>query len=285
MSTKLGAHLSIAGGYTIALSRIVERGGTCLQIFSSSPRGWSFAKTDPDTITAFRKEKEKKGIDPIYFHASYLVNTADQGRIGQLSCNSLIHELQLASQLHVKGSIVHLGSFKDQNVAPSPAARDKYTNVVVCIKKILEKTPQDTLFIIENAGNRKIGKDLTEIATIINEVHDPRVRVCLDTCHLYSAGYDLSSQKKLDDFLTAFDSLIGIEKLELFHLNDSRDPFNSGRDRHENIGQGTVGLETFRLLLNHPKTKHLPFIIEVPGFDAAGPDKKNIDILKSLIQP
>ena len=124
---------------------------------------------------------------------------------------------------------------------------------------------------------------MTEIAKIINQVNNARVRVCLDTCHLHSAGYDLTSLKKLDDFLLEFDKLIGLNKLELIHLNDSRDPFNSGRDRHENIGRGTMGIATFKLLLNHPKTKNSPFIIETPGFDNKGPDKKNLDILKSLL--
>ncbi len=279
---KLGAHQSIAGGYTEALKRIKNIGGNCLQIFSCSPRAWNFAKIDEKQVSEFLGLKSHLNIAPIYFHASYLVNLGLMGRICELSKQFLVHELKIASKLQVKGTIVHLGSFKKG--VENPLFKNEgheYDDITINIKEILEKTPKDTLFIIENAGNRKIGKDLAEIATIIGQVNDKRVRVCLDTCHLYSAGYDLSSPKKLDDFLLAFDTLIGLEKLEVIHANDSRDPFNSGRDRHENIGKGMVPIDTFKLLMNHPKTEHLPFIIETPGFDDKGPDKKNLDILKS----
>lgn len=282
---RLGAHLSISGGYTKALERIKNIGGNCLQIFSTSPRGWNFAKIDEVQTVQFIEKKNEFKIDPIYFHASYLINLADEGKTGHLSKLSLISELTIAPKLHIKGSIIHLGSFKTKGNQLELQLLSDRTNVVVQhIKEILDKTPTDSLFIIENAGNNKIGKDIREIAEIIKRVNNPRVRVCLDTCHLYSAGYDLSTSKKLEDFLLAFDAFIGIEKLELIHANGSKDPFNSGRDRHENISKGTVPLETFKLLLHHPKTKHLPFIIETPGFDEHGPDKKNLDILKSFLK-
>lgn len=297
---KLGAHQSIEGGYTKALDRIKNIGGNCLQIFSTSPRGWNFAKIDNQQISQFHNLKSQLNIDPIYFHASYLINLADPGRIGSLSKLSLISELSVAPKLKIKGSIIHLGSLKNkkdpkQNSRSLPLwdgrtemvykeIAHEYTPLIKNVLEILDKTPEESLFIIENAGNRKIGKNLSEIATIIKQVNDKRVKVCLDTCHLYSAGYDLSSEKKLDEFLLAFDTLIGLERLELIHANDSRDPYRSGRDRHENIGKGTVPIETFKLLLNHPKTRNLPFIIETPGFDNNGPDKKNLDILKSLVK-
>lgn len=272
---KLGAHQSIEGGYLKALIRVKNIGGNCLQIFSASPRGWNFSKIDEVQSLEFLETKSDLDIDPIYFHASYLINLADIARIGSLSKLSLIAELNITPKLKIKGAIVHLGSFKN-NVDMSTLIKN--------ISEVLDKTPEESLFIIENAGNRKIGKDLAEIAMIINRVDNPRVRVCIDTCHLHAAGYDITSAKKLNDFLLKFDKLIGLGKLELMHLNDSRDPFNSGRDRHENIGDGTLGLTTFKLLLNHPKTKHLPFIIETPGFDKKGPDKNNLDILKSLLK-
>lgn len=275
MQPKLGAHLSIAGGYTNPLNSIKDKGGNCLQIFSSSPRGWHFAKPTTQQIKDFIELKKAIKIDPVYFHASYLINLANNDRVGQLSKQSLKHELNIASTLGVKGSIVHLGSFKDN--------AKEYTAIVANIQEILASTPQNTFFMIENAGNNKIGKTLEEIALIKKAVDDPRLKVCLDTCHLYSSGYDLSTKTKLDDFLESFDSLVGIEHLELFHFNDSRDPLESGRDRHENIGKGTVPVSTFRLIMTHPKLKDLPFIIETPGFDGNGPDKENLDILKNLL--
>jgi len=275
---KLGAHQSIAGGLDKAIERVVKIGGNCLQIFSSSPRGWSFTKLTDDQINQFIKTAEKLSIFPIYFHASYLINLADDGKIGQLSKQSLINELNLAQKLKIKGSIVHLGSYKNK------VESSKYQLLINNIKEVLEKTPKETFFIIENAGNRKIGQTLEEISQIFKDVDSPRLRLCLDTCHLFSNGYKFETEKELDQFLEKLEKLNLLDKLEVWHLNDSRDPFNSGKDRHENIGQGTIGLNEFKTLLNHQKTKNYPYIIETPGFNQEGPDKKNLDILKSLIE-
>ncbi len=274
MNPNLGAHLSIAGGYTNGLNNIRQIGGSALQIFSSSPRGWHFAKLTPQQIDDFVNLKKKLQIDPVYFHASYLLNLASNDRVSQLSKQSLKHELNIASSLGVRGSIVHLGSFKK--------SVKEYTQIIANIKEVLAATPQNTRFMIENAGNNKIGKTIEEIALLIKAITDPRLKICLDTCHLYSSGYDLSTGVKLESFLADFDRLIGLDRLELFHFNDSRDTFGSGRDRHENIGQGTVPISTFKLIMSHPRLKHLPFIIETPGFDGKGPDQKNLDILKTL---
>ena len=274
---KLGAHQSIAGGYSQALERINNIGGNCLQIFFSSPRGWNFAKITEQQIADFVALKDKYKIDPVYFHASYLVNLADDSRIGHMSKLSLISELNVASKLKIKGSIVHLGSFKNQK------SNIKYQKLISNIKEILEKTSQDTFFIIENAGNRKIGQTLEEIAQIVKDVNNPRVRICFDTCHLFSNGYKFDNNNELDLFLAKLVKLEINNIIELWHVNDSRDAFNSGHDRHGNISQGMIGLDEFRTLLNHPKTKSYPFIIETPGFDNNGPDKKNLDILKSMI--
>lgn len=274
---KIGAHQSIVGGYAQALQRIINIGGNCLQIFSSSPRGWNFAKVSEEETKQFKTLKSRLLIDPVYFHASYLVNLADDGQIGHMSKMSLITELNLASKLNIKGSIVHLGSFKDQK------SDFKYQKLISNIKEILDKTPQETLFIIENAGNRKIGQTLEEISQIVKDLNDKRIRLCFDTCHLFSNGYRFNDNDELNIFLDKLNKLNMFDKLEVWHINDSRDEFNSGHDRHDNIGQGKMNINEFKTLLNHPKTKNFPFIIETPGFDNNGPDKKNLDILKSLI--
>lgn len=275
--TKLGAHMSSSGGYHKAVQRIAEIGGNTLQIFSSSPRGWSFPNPEESQIKEFLEAKAKFNIDPVYFHASYLINLADDSRIGHLSKQSLVNELNLAPKMKVKGSIVHLGSYKTE------ATPEKYRTLIKNIVEIIDKTDQKSLFMIENAGNRKIGQTLEEIGQIIKDVKSDRVKVCLDTCHLFSNGYDLRTGKQLEELLFKFNEVIGIERLEVWHFNDSRDPLNSGRDRHENIGQGTIGLDEFKTIMNHQKTKDYPFIIETPGFEDKGPDKKNLDILKSLL--
>ncbi len=273
---KLGAHQSIAGGYQEALKRIKNIGGNCLQIFSSSPRGWTFSKVNNEEINKFLILKSQYSIDPIYFHASYLINLADEGKISEMSIKSLINELNLAPKLNIKGSIIHLGSFKGE------FTEKKYQKLIENIKIILKNTPKNSLFIIENSGTRKIGQNLEELNKIIQDLDNDRVKICLDTCHLFSNGYKFENKNQLDDFLNQLKKLNLLNRLEVWHLNDSKDEFNSGKDRHENIGQGKIDIKEFKTLLNHPLTKNYPFIIETPGFKNEGPDKKNLDILKKL---
>lgn len=278
---KLGAHLSIAGGYEKTVESIKKIGGNSLQIFSASPRQWQFANPSENQIETFVNAKMKNIINPVYFHASYLINLGFDNGVGKTSVKNLINELTLAKKMQVRGSIVHLGSLKKEKDAL--IEDEAYSDLIVNIKNVLSKTPPDVFFIIENAGTNKIGKTLNEIALIINSVDDDRLRVCLDTCHLHASGYKLKTKKDFEEFIATFDELIGLKKLELIHTNDSRDLNGSFRDRHENIGQGNVGIEVFKNFINHQKTKHLPFIIETPGFDDKGPDKENLDILKSFI--
>lgn len=321
MNHKIGAHLSIAGGFQNPLNKITQIGGNCLQIFSSNPFMWIDPDLNNETVQQFKNLRNTLKIDPIYFHASYLLNLADNAQIGELSKKTLIEELRVAQQLGIKGSVIHLGSFKD-NITPPSSLRsretrekqsqsrlppfgilrasvtgtprndntnDRYKILLTNIQEILTNTPPETFFIIENAGNKKIGQSIDEIAHIIKMAESimpeasSRIKVCLDTCHLFAAGYEFATQLQLDSFLEMFDKSIGLDRLELIHLNDSRDPFESGRDRHENIGEGTLGLTTFGLLLNHPSLKDKPFILETPGFDKKGPDEKNISIVTSLI--
>lgn len=285
MQHRIGGHLSISGGYVSALDSIVEKGGNALQIFSSSPRIWSPPKVDTETTEAFQKKRQELGIDTVYFHASYLVNLADNDRIGAVSKKSLIAELNLQPRMGVKGSVVHLGSYKDKESSfDGLFEHERFPTLISNIKEILEETPEDSIFLIENAASRKIGQKLEEIAQIMNGVNSERVRICIDTCHLHAAGYDLSTPESFDKFWDRFDELIGLNNLEVIHLNDSRDTFGSLRDRHENLLQGNIPKEVFTQILNDKRTRTLPFILETPGFDKNGPDKKNIDIAKSLIQ-
>lgn len=275
---KIGGHLSTAGGLNNAFIRSQEIGANCIQIFSNSPRMWSPRPLTKQQIELFQKEKKDYSIDPVYFHAPYIINLANEGDIGKKSVDFLISELRMAYALGIKGTIIHTGSYVDNDKSTC------YSKVLENINTVLANSPEETLFIIENAGSHKIGATLEEIGQIVSDLHNPRIRVCLDTCHMWAAGYDISTRKKFDEFLYVFDRLIGLEKLEVFQVNDSKDPFGSFRDRHENIGEGTMTLEPFRLLLNDSRTKDIPFILEVPGENKSGPDKKNIEVLKSLIQ-
>lgn len=279
MPLKVGGHLSVAGGYHNALIKTKEIGGNCLQIFSSSPRNWGVQPVTDSQIQTFLDERKKYMVDPIYFHASYLVNFADNDRIGKASVTTLIDELNLAAKMNIVGSIIHLGSFK-QEERPSD---EQYKIVFDNVHQVLDQTPDNTFFIIENAGNRKLNWDITELGHIVKSLNHPRIKVCLDTCHLWGAGYDLSTTEKFEKFFEEFDQKVGMEKLEVFQINDSKDELGSFRDRHENLGMGQIPMEEFRLLVNSPLTKDIPMILEVPGLDKKGPDKANVDTLVSLV--
>ena len=200
--TRFGAHVSIAGGILTSFDRIKNIGGNCMQIFSSSPRDWKNAQISDETASLFLERKSKDDIDPIYFHANYLINLAGD-LSGELSKNSLIHELKLAAKLGIRGSVIHIGSFFEKEL-PKSFSLEKYHTLLSNIQDILDQTPKKTLFIIENSGTKKIGRTLDEIAFIIKRLPDSRVRVCLDTCHLHAAGYDLLSVSKVDAFLEMF---------------------------------------------------------------------------------
>lgn len=276
---KIGGHLSIAGGHINALVKTVEIGGNCLQLFSSSPRNWAVIPPTDEQIADFLKTKNELHIDPLYFHASYLINLADNGYLGERSVEMLVAELNLAKKMEVQGTIIHLGSFKLKEEKPT---EEHYQILFDNIKKVLKNTPEETYFIIENAGNKKICNSLDELGYIVKSLNHPRIKVCLDTCHFHAAGYDLSSREKFDRYFKDFEKKVGLEKLEVFQVNDSKDSLGSFRDRHENIGEGTIPQETFRLLLTDPLTKNKPFILEVPGEEKKGPDSKNIKKLLSF---
>ena len=283
-SMRIGAHVSISGGYDRAVYKARDMGCTAVQIFSAAPHAWNRANPDDQEINLFQNAITQTGIEDVVFHATYLVNFADEGRIGHASRDTIASELRLAERMGIQGTIIHLGSFKHkEDTLPFEIMPDRHETLISNIKKTLAESPQDRWFIAENAGNRKIGKSIDELARIVADVDDRRLKICLDTCHLHAAGYDLRSAGALDTFVSDFDSKIGLDRLAVIHVNDSRDPFGALRDRHENIGHGSIGTEPFRLLVNHPKLRDALFILEVPGFDKTGPDKANVDIIKGLI--
>jgi apurinic endonuclease APN1 len=282
---RIGGHVSIAGGYANALIRAREIGANCAQFFSSSPRIWKMQKISDDQIKKFNLLKKELEIDPIYFHASYLINLADSDRIGELSKESLVYELGLAEELGVLGTIIHLGSYgvDEVGIRSQGLSEKRFEILIRNIQFVLDNTAE-TYFIIENAGNKKIGVTLDEIGRIVHALNSSRLKVCLDTCHLWGGGYDLSTQDKFNSFFQEFNQKIGLDRLEVFQINDSKEALGSFRDRHENIGEGNIPLEEFKLLFNDEKTKTKPFILEVPGADhKSGPDTVNIEKLKSLI--
>ncbi|NTU72910.1 deoxyribonuclease IV [Candidatus Roizmanbacteria bacterium] len=277
MNYRLGAHLSTAGGYCKAIEKALIIGANTLQIFSTSPRSWKPAEISPEDVTAFREAKLQSGVNPVFFHASYLINLTDSGETGKLSKVSLIRELQLAAQMDIIGSIVHTGSYKGEY------APEKFQTLISNITEILNQTPENTILILENSGNKKIGVTIDEIGEIISVIGNSRLKLCLDTCHLHAAGYDLSTPEEFDRFLIQLEKTVGLDRLAAFHINDSKDAFHSYRDRHENIGKGQIPSSVFKHILSDNRTCYIPLILEVPGLEGKGPDKENLDVLKSFI--
>ncbi|PSO46666.1 MAG: endonuclease, partial [Parcubacteria group bacterium SW_4_46_8] len=257
-------------------------GGDCLQLFSSSPRTWAGADLRETEVDDFKQAKEKHDLDPVVFHAPYLINLADRGSTGEKSVTAMVNELDTAARCGIIGSVVHVGSYKTDDEKPEDKAHFKH--LIENIQAVLDKSANGANLYIENMGTRKIGKDIEQIARIIDDCGRPdRLKVCLDTCHMHAAGIDLSSDESYQDFFSEFDDVIGLDRLGVIHVNDSKDPHGSLRDRHENIGEGSIPESVFTNILTKKPTKDLPLIIETPGFDENGPDQKNLDQLRSLL--
>jgi len=282
---RIGAHLSISGGLFKAVESIVEKGGNALQIFSSSPRMWLTQLPSKENVDRFKKLAKKYDIKPVFIHAKYLVNLAsDKQELIEKSKQSLVFDMKVGEMIGAKGVIVHLGSHMGRGFE----AVEK--QLVNGIKEILRDSPGKCMFLIENSAGQKgkIGSQLSEIRLLIEAVGDSRVGWCYDTCHGFNTGYtlgkDWGNTMIQNDIVEEIDKLGILHRLEVLHINDSKDEFGSGHDRHENLGKGRLGLKLLRAYVNHPKLKHLPLIIETPGFDKTGPDKKNLDILKLMVK-
>lgn len=276
----IGAHVSAAGGLYKCFANAEEIGATALQIFGASPRGWKAPLPSEEVIEQFRVEQKRSGLGPVFLHAAYLVNLGTHNsKLWHASLDNLAAHLAIAGQLGAAGLIFHLGSSKGWG------KNEAITKVVEGMKRVLDKVPGETKLIMENAagGGDKIGSTLEEIGEIFTRVKDPRVKVCIDTQHAFAAGLlkDFSADE-ISKFVQRCNIAFGWKQVIALHANDSKSESGSHYDRHENIGEGYIGIKGFRHLAQHPKIHILPWILEVPGFTNTGPDKKNIDRLKKL---
>jgi deoxyribonuclease-4 len=279
---KIGAHVSTAGGPATCFERAEAIGAEAAQIFLTPPQQWRSSKVDPEQAQAFRERAATSTINlDVFVHGVYLINlaTSDQTMLLR-STSSLKSALTSCSNLGIKGVIFHLGSHKGQGLDAV------FAQICKATQEVLEATPEDTWFILENSAGAggNIGSRFPDLGRIIREVGSDRVKVCLDTQHSYAAGCARSSAEGLELAMTEFDQEVGFDRLVAVHANDSKVELGSGRDRHENIGEGHIGLEGFRRILHHRAFTDVPFLLEVPGFgtDAKGPDKENVEILKKL---
>ena len=275
----IGAHVSTSGGPASAFERATAIGAEAAQIFLTPPQQWRSNKVDPVIVEGFQTASAAANDIPVFVHGVYLINLAtnDETHL-QRSTSSLKSALTTAAMLGIKGVIFHLGSHKGQGLDAV------FEQICRACTEVLEVAPEGPMLILENSAGAggNIGSKFEDLGRIIREVGSPRVKVCLDTQHSYAAGYDLGTAEGLELAMTEFEQEVGFENLVAVHANDSKVELGSGRDRHENIGDGHIGVEGFRRILAHRGFQNAPFLLEVPGLDGKGPDQANVDILKEL---
>jgi len=259
---KFGPHVSIAGGLPNGPLNAQEVGAETFQIFSRSPRGGKAPEITKELLADFKKNLKDANIESFYIHAPYYINLASATpRIADSSIQILKDELKRGSTLGANGMMFHIGSAKD-------FGKEKSTKIVIkAINEILKDYKGTTKFLIENSAGAGeiIGATFEEIGEIIKKVKNKKhIGVCLDTCHMFASGYDFRDAKSLNKTVKDFDKHIGLEYLQVIHLNDSLKEYNSKRDRHADIGFGLIGKKAFELLVNHPKLNHLDAVLETP---------------------
>lgn len=280
----IGGHVSAAGGISASIQRALDIKANSLQLFVSSPRRWEVKDIPATEIKKFLKLKKEKDIWDVFVHALYLNNLAsDNKEIVQKSKKSLISTLKICSKMRVNGVVVHLGSHQGRGWEVS---RDQ---VALLIQNIIDEAGVKIPFLIENSAGQKgkINSDLAEISWLLNEVQRPTLGWCYDSCHGWAAGYAVKSAEQIEGKEKSL--WAEVEQYDLWgslgclHINDSKDDLGSGRDRHENIGEGKIPEQQLQDLVTHPRWQNVPIITEAPGFDGHGPDAENIKRLQKLI--
>lgn len=277
---RLGAHVSVRGSLAEAVERARALGCDCFQIFVCNPRQWRGPSHQATEIDALRDGTLAHRLAPLVAHASYLVNLASPDEsVRARSVGSVVDSMRVIGAAGGEAVVTHIGSALG---APLPEA---YARVARSVGEILARAAGVGL-LLENSAGTTLGASFEELAAMLAAAGDPpRAGICLDTAHLHGAGWELGTATGWDDLFTRFDRTVGLARLGLFHLNDSRALRGSRHDRHENIGQGAIGRAGFRALLAHEVARERAGILEVPGFAKQGPDRKNLSILRALSRP
>ncbi len=274
---KIGAHVSVAGGLKNGVENAASMGAACMQVFGSSPRQWKVRMPTEKEITEYVATQKKDSISPVYLHASYLVNLGSANEeIYAKSKESLVGHLQITEAIGADGLIFHVGAHK------KGSRKEASSRVVAGIKEVLRKVSGKSHLAMENSATpAKLGDTIEEIEEIFKQANSPRLKVCMDTAHAYASGILEFTEEGIKEWCDKLDKALGLDNVVALHVNDSKAPFGSGVDRHENMGQGYIGKKGMALLAKEQRLWDKAWILEVPGFENMGPDKKNVDILKS----
>jgi deoxyribonuclease IV len=277
----IGAHVSTAGGLANAIERGEERGCESIQIFNQSPRMWRPTKYGPGDFTAFKEAMDASSVEAVVIHAVYLINCASKDKeLRKKSLASLTHALRIGDGIGAAGVVLHPGAQKGEPLGPSIKRAAK---VIAAALKDSESCP---LLLEQTAGHKGLlGRDFDQTAELIDLAGGgKRLGLCLDSCHLFVQGYDVTDAEHLSEVVDDADEKVGLDRLRCLHVNDAAAPLGSCRDRHANIGKGEMGKQGLAAFLSEPRFEGLPATLETPGPNKKGPDKKEVQTAKRLRQ-
>ncbi len=275
----IGLHVSIAGSMDLAFDRAEAIGATTFQIFTRNPNQWKFKPIPDEAVTVFREKRKKSGFRKILDHMPYLPNLASPEKSTmKISRYSLVEEVKRCDSLGVDYLVIHLGSHLGKGTAVGVA------NVAEACNEALAGSAGGTTILLENMAGQKnsVGARFEELEMILARVKQERVGVCLDTCHMYASGFDLTSKEAVATSVGLFDEVVGFDRLKAVHLNDSKGELGSKLDRHENIGEGKIGRSGIREFLHFPGVAERPIIMETPYKDEAA-ERKTMRTVRSLL--
>jgi deoxyribonuclease-4 len=271
--------MSSAGGIHTAVDRAEAAGAEALQVFTQSPRMWRPTNHPEENLERFKQRAAEVGLNGVVCHALYLLNlAAPDDAVYEKSVTALKSSVDVACKIDADGVVFHVGSHLGAGFEQS------LERVVPALLECLERCTEKTWLLIENTAGTgaTIGRSIEELATLVDRLdRHERIGICLDSCHLWASGYDVTDRAALDGVLDQVDREIGLDRLRALHVNDSKTPLGSNRDRHDNIGEGLMGAG-LGVFLSHPRLQGLPALLEVPGPDDQGPDAEQIARAKAL---
>jgi deoxyribonuclease IV len=275
----VGAHVSTAGGLANAIERGKERGCESIQIFNQSPRMWRPTNFGEEDFAAFREAIDTSPVEAVIIHAVYLINCATKDReLRKKSLTSLTHALRIGDQIGARGVVLHPGSQKTDPLNPSLKRASKV------IAAALKETASCPLLLEQTAGHKGLlARDFDQIAALIDGAgDDERLGLCLDSCHMFAQGYDITDETHLGAVLDEADAKVGLERLGAVHVNDAAVPLGAHLDRHANIGKGEMGKRGLSAFLSEPRFEGLPATLETPGPEKKGSSKAEVTYAKRL---
>jgi len=275
----IGAHVSTSGGLATAIERGSERGCESIQVFNQSPRMWRPTRYGPDDFAAFREAMASSPVEAVIIHAVYLINCATKDKeLRQKSLESLTHALRIGDGIGAAGVVLHPGAQKGEPHGPSMKRAAKV------IAAALKETESCPLLLEQTAGHKGLlGRDFDETAELIELAGSgERLGLCLDSCHLFVQGFDITDAEHLGAVLDEADEKVGLDRLRAVHVNDAAAPLGSCRDRHANVGKGEMGKKGLAAFLSEPRFEGLPATLETPGPEKKGPDKREVAAARRL---